>query len=138
MIDSYAGSGEVRFEYRYLPVGGQESKRAAQAAECAAEQGRFWDYHDVLFENWAGENSGAYGDANLLRFASALGLETDSFDSCLGSGRSARAVEEDVRSAVTLGVRPVPTVLINNRRIEGLRSYVEYRSIIEDELSKAR
>jgi hypothetical protein len=62
---------------------GPESRQAAEASECAAEQGAFWPYHDRLYERQAGENRGAFSQDNLKRFAVELGLNGQAFDACL-------------------------------------------------------
>ena len=81
--ETYVPTGQVRFVYRHLAFLGNESTWAAEASECAEDQGRFWDYHDKLFDEQRGENQGAYSKDNLKRFAAEIGLDTDRFDSVL-------------------------------------------------------
>ena len=131
-------SGSVRFVFRHFFSGGLLSVRAAQASDCAAEQDRFWEYHDALFESWAGEQQPAFDDANLISLAGGVGLDTTQFGSCLSSGSDAEELQIDIRDAGILGVRAVPTLIINGRRVEGLQSYDFYRSVIEEELTQAR
>ena len=138
ILKEYVNTGKVRFVYRHQPLLGPESVRAAEASECAAEQGRFWEYHDVLFEGWAGENRGAFSDANLKEFAASLGLDLGTFGACLESDRYAKTVEQSRRDALGLGVRSIPTVFINERRLVGLSDYDVYRRVIEEELETAR
>lgn len=130
--------GKVRFVYRHLAFLGPESVRAAEASECAAEQGRFWEYHDTLFEHWAGENQGAFSDANLVRFAQALGLDVPSFRECLRSERYAGRVAQDLQEARRLGVRATPTVIVDGLRLQGLKDYDTYRRAIEEALARSR
>ena len=68
-MQRYVNDGRLRLEWRDFPYLGRESRRAAVAARAAQEQGRFWEYHDVLFENQKGENNGAFSDENLVAFA---------------------------------------------------------------------
>ena len=65
----YVDAGQVRFVYRHYPFLGEESVWAAEATECAGDQGMFWEYHDILYEKWAGTNVGAYSYNNLVGFA---------------------------------------------------------------------
>ena len=81
--NDYVDDGRVRFVYRHLAFLGQESVWAAEAAECAGDQGKFWEYHDLLYQRWAGTNVGGYSYNNLLGFAQILELDTDGFAACL-------------------------------------------------------
>ena len=115
----YVDEGKVRFVYRHLAFLGQESVWAAEAAECAAEQGRFWDYHDILYERWGGTNVGAYAYSNLTRFAQAIGLDTASFESCISERRYVDRVRADSDFADDNGINSTPTVFINGERVRG-------------------
>ena len=130
-------AGKVRFVYRHLTILGPESLLAAIASECAAEQGRFWEYHDLLFRRWAGENVGSFSEPNLLRYAADIGLETGPFTECLQERRYVEKVRRDFEDARALGVRATPTLFINGKMYRGLRDYEEYRRIIEEELAAA-
>jgi protein-disulfide isomerase len=81
------GTGQVRFVYNHFAFLGEESVQAAQAVECAAKEGRAWDYMDTLWANQRGENRGAFADAYLKAFAEGLGLDVLAFNACLDSGR---------------------------------------------------
>jgi predicted DsbA family dithiol-disulfide isomerase/uncharacterized membrane protein len=87
---------------------------AAMASECAARQGRFWGYHDLLFEN-----QHALGRDDLVRYADELGLDHAKFLDCLGGDASRRAVDADVREGMRLGVTSTPTFFINGRKVSG-------------------
>jgi protein-disulfide isomerase len=132
----YLDTGKVRFVWRPLPVLGNESMRAAEAAECAREQGKFWEYHDMLYDNWGGVNQGAFSDFNLKRFAQQLGLETQTFNACFDTRRYFARLQEEVKAARLLGIQSVPSLFINTQRFEGLRDYSVYKSAIEQELNK--
>ena len=138
IIEDFVESGDVRFVYRHLAFLGPESVRAAEATECAAEQGRFWEYLYSLFENFAGTNVDAYSDSSLVRIAGEAGLNATELTSCLGSGRYAARVQDEAEAAADLDVDSTPTVFINGRRVRGLDDYEVYRRMIEEELAKAR
>jgi protein-disulfide isomerase len=103
----------LRFVFRHFPLRQvhPHAERAAEAAEAAGAQGEFWGMHDLLFANQA-----ALEDADLLAYASALGLDVDQFTSELESGRHAERVGRDFRSGVRSGVNGTPTFFINGVR----------------------
>ena len=74
IIKDYVNSGKVKFAFRHYAFLGQESNFAAEASECANEQGKFWEFHDYLFKNQQGENQGAFTKDKLKGFAATLGL----------------------------------------------------------------
>lgn len=118
---------------RLIAILGEESELAAQAAECANDQGRFWDYHDVLFANQEGENRGAFLSENLKRFAEALALDGMAFDSCLDSGKYASKVTDDTDEARQQGVNATPTILVNGKEVTSTLDDV--RAAIQEELA---
>jgi protein-disulfide isomerase len=101
---------------------------AAYAAECAGKQGRFWEYHDLLFEN--GQQLGR--DA-LVTYAERVGLDTHAFEQCLDDPATHARVADDVEAAGRAGVNSTPTLFINGRLVEGAleRAYYDYAVIIE-------
>ncbi len=124
----------MRFEYRQLAFRGSDSTLAAQSAECAAQQGRFWDFHDAIFENWTPD---VFGRENNKRVAASLGLDTSAFDKCLDRGRVQEHVAADMALAAEMGVNSTPTVLVNGRPIVGLHDFSDYQQLIEEELAAA-
>ena len=121
----------MRFVFLHLPVIGDESVRAAEATECAGEQDLFWEYHDSLFDNWDGENQGAFADVNLLRFASDLGMNRSMFQECLDSRRYLERIGTHRQLALSINVSSTPTVIIDNQLMVGLREFEEYKEQIE-------
>jgi protein-disulfide isomerase len=94
-----------------------ESHWAAEAAECANEQGRFWDYHDKLFVKWLGENVGMYQKDMLKKFAADLKLNTAQFNNCIDSDKYASVVQADIDEGTKLGVRGTPTFFANGKQL---------------------
>lgn len=84
-IDKYVATGKVFFKYAPFSFIGEESFQAAEAAYCANEQGKFWEYHDMLFSNWTGENIGNFNNLRLIAFATSIGLDEKDFKSCFNS-----------------------------------------------------
>ena len=74
--EEFVSTGRIRFVFRHYPFIGEESFRAAEGTECAADQGKFWEYHDIVFENWKGVNEGHFSDDKLKGFARTLGLDS--------------------------------------------------------------
>lgn len=134
--EKYVKTGKVKFVYRDFAFLGEESFKAAEAARCAHEQGKFWEYHDSLFESQNGENRGAFSDFNLKRFARELGLDVAAFNSCLDSGKYREAVEEESRLGRELGVSGTPSSFINGRNITGAVPFSSLEPIILDALEK--
>jgi protein-disulfide isomerase len=126
----YVDTGKVRFVFRHLAFIGDESFGAAEAAECANEQGRFWEYHDTLFAKQGAENSGAFSQVNLKRFAADLGLDTPSFNQCLDSGKYRSKVGQEVDSASQLGVTSTPTLFVNGQFVKNGSDYVTLQKAI--------
>jgi protein-disulfide isomerase len=122
IIDKFVSTGKVRYEYHHFIVidgnaGGNESRRAAEASECAVEQNQFWNYHKILFANWRGEHVGAFTDKRLKAFAANIGLDTAKFNSCFDSNRYANAVAADEATARSLGVNATPSLFINGQQV---------------------
>ncbi len=137
LIDKYVKTGLVRLEYKHFPIVGEESLWAAHASECAAEQGRFWDYHDKLFKSQAGENKGAFSKSNLKAFAAEIGLQEDSFNTCMDSGKYLEAIKSDFDEGSRLGARATPTFFLNgNKIIEGAQPFQVFETAINNELIK--
>jgi len=134
--DQYIADGRVRFVYHPLAFIGDESLWASEAAECANEQGQFWDYHDKLFENQKGENQGAFAIDNLKRFAQELGLDTQAFNQCLDSHKYEDAVKKDTKDALDQGISTTPIFVIGEQTIRGAQDFQEFQSVIEAELRK--
>ena len=130
LIQTSVAQGRAKLVHRSFAFLGPESELAAQAADCAGEQGRFFDYHDKLFAEQKGENKGAYAKDNLKRFAVQLGL-APSFDACLESGRYAADVRSEREAGQQKGVRATPTIFVNGQKFEGALSFEELRRAVD-------
>ncbi len=131
LISEYVDTGKVRFVFQNLAFIGDESTWAAEAAECAAEQGHFWEYHDLLFEKQGAENSGVFAQANLKQYAASLGLDTGQFNQCLDSGKYLSVVEQQGADAQRLGIRSTPSLLVNGNLITNGSDYGVLKAAIE-------
>ncbi len=93
----------------------KESRQAALASLCANDQGKFWEYHDMLFANWNGENQGSFSDSHLINFAAALKLDAETFKTCLSEGRHADEVQASFDKGNSMGVQGTPSVFVNGQ-----------------------
>lgn len=133
----YIETGKVRLEFRHFPFLGKESERAAEALECAGEQGKFWQYHDALFAAQAGENRGAFSDKNLRAIADRSGLDGAALAACLDSGRYRGRVQADKLAGEAVGVQGTPTFFVNGRMIVGAQPFAVFQAAIEQALAEA-
>lgn len=142
VVDAYVASGDVYYVFRQYPflddgAPRKESDQAANASMCAAEQGRFWDYHDMLFTNWEGENQGAFNDRRLVAFAEALGLDMQAFNQCFDANTYLDEINSDLQTGQELGVSGTPSVFVNGRILTPGRvpSFEEIAAAVDAELA---
>ncbi len=128
---AYTQSGKVRFGYFGFAFLGQESNWAAEAAECAADQNKFWEYHDMLYSSQSGENQGAFNKDNLKKFAGDLGLDTSAFIKCFDSGKYTQLIQDESSTASSIGVRSTPTFLINGQPLVGAQPFEIFQQTID-------
>lgn len=133
----YADTGRIKFVFRHFPFIGTESFRAAEATECAGDQGKFWEFHDIVFENWKGVNEGHYSDDNLKLFASSLRLDRSAFDSCFDSRKYLGKVQDDLRRGEQLGVQGTPTLFLDGKMLTP-SSNEELVQLIESAIADAQ
>ncbi len=133
--ERYIKTGKVKFVYRHFAILGKPSKAAAQAAECAGEQGKFWEYHDKLFAS-AGSLF-AFTRGRLKGYARELGLKDKVFNQCIDSGRYSKKVDGETAIATLLGARGTPAFFLNGQLIVGARPFEVFEAAIERELKKA-
>jgi protein-disulfide isomerase len=131
----YFSTGKVKFIYRHFAILGKPSEASAQAAECAGEQGKFWEYHDKLFAS-AG-SALAFTNGKLKGYAKELGLKSQAFDQCLDSGKHLKKVEGETAIAALLGARGTPAFFLNGQMLVGAQPFEVFEEVIEKELKKA-
>ncbi len=135
LAPKYFDTGKAKLIYHHMAFLGQESQWAAEASDCANDQGKFWEYADYLLTHQAGENAGAFNKQNLKGFAQKLGLETTSFNACFDSGKYTQQVQQETAQGSQRGVIATPTFFIGGQKYEGLPTIDNFESII-DSLSK--
>lgn len=129
--EEYVKKGKVRFVYRDYPLPfHQFAQKASEAAECADEQGKFWEYHNKIFENQQG-----LGADNLKKWAVDLRLDTKKFNDCLDSGKMAAEVQKDLQDGSSYGASGTPAFFINGKLISGAQPYQAFKQAIDAELA---
>jgi len=134
--ENYIDTGKVKLIFRDLPLGfHQYAHVAAEASECADDQGKFWEYHDLLFENAAD-----LSEENLKVLAEDLGLDMDDFNSCLEDGTYEEEVDNDMSDASNYGITGTPSFLIGNEekgyvKLVGAQPYEAFEDAIEEALA---
>lgn len=132
IVEAYVQPGKARLVFKHLAFIGPESLWAAQAAECAADQGGFWPYHDKLFASQAGENRGAFAKERLKTFAQELKLDGSRLDRCLDSDETLPRVRADVDDAKKRGIRSTPSFYINGKAaIQGAVPFDQFKAAID-------
>ena len=125
--------GKIRLVYKDFPLASHAgAEPAAQAARCAGERGQFWEYHDLLFVSQP-----AFSRADLLGYASRLGIQAEPFTACLDSGQFRDAVKTDMQEGRAAGVTGTPTFLINGRRFVGAQPLAAFREAVQEALKDA-
>jgi len=110
---TYIQTGKVNLVFKYFPIYGPDSTPAAMAAQCANDQGKFWNYYDTLFKNQGPANFGWASKDNLKKFASQTsGIDMQKFNSCFDTQRYLSFVQKDFAFATSLGLQGTPTFVI--------------------------
>ncbi len=136
ILNDYIKTGKVKFAYRDFAFLGQESNDSANAARCANEQGKYWEYHEKLFSSQQGENQGAFAKDKLKKFATELGLDANKFNDCVDSNKYAKDVQDDTEAGRQSGVNGTPALFINGKMIAGAVGYDTVKAEIENALKQ--
>lgn len=140
IVKNYVDTGKVRMYFKDFTIIGQDSVYAANAAHCAQEQGKFWEYHDMLYSNWAGENTGWASNANLTQFAKQVGLNQDQFTQCVTQSKYLNVIRSSVSDANNLGLTGTPDFFIIGQdnsitKVVGAQPYSVFDEIFKSKLN---
>ncbi|HLC58076.1 MAG TPA: DsbA family protein [Candidatus Nanoarchaeia archaeon] len=132
----YIDAGKVKFVYRDFPLESIHpyARKAAEAGECADEQGKFWEYHGKLFENqqvWSGA-----GESEFKKYAQDLKLDSEKFNTCLDSGKYANEVSKDLADGARSGVQGTPFFVVGSTPLSGAQPFASFKAAIDFELGK--
>jgi len=133
ILDDY--EGQIRYIVRHFPLAQlhPQAGGAAEAAVCAERQGRFWEYHGLLFAQEQG-----LATESLLAYADEAGLDPGEFTRCLASAEPAEVVRDDMERGATYGVRGTPAFFINGRVVYGAQPLEAFKHSIDAALEEAR
>lgn len=132
ITEDYIETGKVKYYFRDFPLSfHQYAQKASEATRCANDQGKFWEYHDQVFENQATLN-----EDNLKEWAADLGLDADQFNDCLDEGQFEQVVKKDLADGQTAGVRGTPSFFINGQVLRGAQPYEEFKKVIDEALAE--
>jgi protein-disulfide isomerase/uncharacterized membrane protein/rhodanese-related sulfurtransferase len=125
---------QIRFVFRHFPLPSihPQAQEAAEASECAAAQGKFWEAAEKFYQD-----QGDLSEPALKRYAAELGLDTERFAQCLNSETTSARVRRDLEDARALGLRATPTFFIGRRMVEGSLDYASFAQIVEEELARS-
>lgn len=122
----------MRIVFRDFPLAmHNRALPAAEAAQCAHDQGKFWEYHDKLFENQR-----ALADENLKTYAEEIGLDLEKFNACLESAKHREDIQAEMRIGSEAGVTGTPAFFVNGRFLSGAQPFDAFKKIIDEELSR--
>jgi protein-disulfide isomerase len=128
LYEKYVKDGTLRIEWRDFPYRGRESVNAAVAARAAQAQGRFWEYHDLLYDS---QFSG-YSDENLIALGRSASLDAERFERDYENARYEPLVRADFQKGLDVGVNGTPTYFINGKMLVGLQPIGVFENAIED------
>ncbi|MGQ0772540.1 MAG: DsbA family protein [Nitrososphaerota archaeon] len=134
--EQYINTGKANLYFVDLAFFGPDSTSAAEATYCAGDQGKYWEFHNILYSNQQGINDGWASPDNLKLFASQLGLDRNLFDSCLDSDKYKNRVEKNVLEAKRNGASATPTFIIvgpsgNQQTIEGAQPFSVFKQVLD-------
>lgn len=141
IVKNYVETGKVKMIFKDFTIIGQDSINAAHAAHCAQEEGKFWEFHDILYNNWTGENNGWASPTNISGFAKKLGLNEEDFSSCMTESRYISIIKASNSDAQTLGLTGTPGFFIigpdnSVTRVIGAQPYEVFEEIFNSMLEK--
>ena len=135
ITDEYIKTNNVNFIYKDFPLNGKESILASEAVYCAQKQNKFWEYHNALYDNWGGENTGWITEDSLLVFARDLEMNLDDFSQCLGKSEFRQKVLDNEQFGREIGINATPSFLIFNDnemyRIIGAQSFEKFEQVFQ-------
>ena len=136
ILTEYVESGKVKLVFKDFPLNGPDSILAAEATYCADDQGKYWEYHDEVYTNWAGERTGWVNYDSLNQFAKSVDLELEQFSSCLIDHKYRQKVLELEKFGRDIGIDATPSFLIFNDekiiKIRGNQPIDAFRQAIDD------
>jgi protein-disulfide isomerase len=136
ILDNYVETGQARYLFRDFPVHGEPAMKIAEAAYCAGDQDKYWEYHDLLFENQTKLYEAEDLETVLKELALESNLDEDTFASCLAESQFAQVVQDNYELAQKVGVQGTPSFFINGTLLVGAQPFENFQAVIEEALSQ--
>lgn len=141
LLENYISTGKVKMIFKDFTIIGPDSVNAAHGSHCANDQGKFWEYHDILYNNWTGENNGWASSDNLLKFAQEIGLDADQWTECMIDAKYSQKISDSSKNARELGLTGTPAFFVigpNNdiTKVFGAQPYENFERVFNLELEK--
>ena len=141
ILQQYVETGKVKMIFKDYNIIGPDSVNASHGTHCASEQGLFWEYHDILFSNWAGENNGWASSENLLKFAEEIDLDLVQWSECMDNETHSKTIIASNDDAKSLGITGTPAFFVIGQdekviSIFGAQPYEVFERVFEEELKK--
>jgi protein-disulfide isomerase len=141
LLEKFIKTGKVKMIFKDFTIIGPDSVDAAHGTHCANDQDKFWEYHDILYNNWTGENNGWASSDNLLRFAQEIELDIDQWSDCMFDEKYSQITSNSSKDARELGITGTPAFFVigpDNKitRISGAQPYEIFEKIFNSELEK--
>ena len=135
LMRQYVDTGKANFVFRDFPLNGPDSVLAAAAAYCADDQGKYWQYHDQLYNNWGGERTGWVTQKSLSQFANNVGLDPAQFDKCMNIRKYEQKVLDNQQFGEQIGIDSTPTFVIFTdktiTRILGAQPFSAFQQVLD-------
>lgn len=112
IMEEYVKTGKANFVFRDFPLNGPVSVLAAQASYCANDQGKYWEYHDETYNNWAGENTGWVTRDSLSQFAKTVNLDLNQFNKCMDDNKYRQKVLDNEKFGKNIGIDATPSFFV--------------------------
>ena len=141
LLENYIEKGKVKMIFKDFTIIGPDSINAAHGAHCANDQNKFWEYHDILYNNWTGENNGWASSENLQSFAEEIGLNVDEWMQCMKEARHSEVISKSKQDGRDLGITGTPAFFVigpDNKitKIFGAKPFESFEQIFNSELEK--
>ena len=141
ILKNYVETGKVKMIFKDYNIIGPDSVNASHGAHCANDQGLFWEYHDILYSNWTGENNGWASSENLGRFAQEIGLDMDVWSKCMSNRIHSQTILASNEDAKSLELTGTPAFFVigpdgKTTRLFGAQPFETFEKVFENELEK--
>ena len=141
ILKTYVETGKVKMIFKDYNIIGPDSVNASHGAHCANDQGLFWEYHDILYSNWTGENNGWASSENLGKFAQEIGLDMDEWTECMENGLHSQTILSSNEDAKRLELTGTPAFFVigpdgKTTKLFGAQPFEAFERVFENELKK--